>query len=223
MKDKRAFARAVLERLKASGRIFAWESSESRNRHDLTVAMPDGRIAVIEMKGCLDGNNTTIFERPANAHEFLLWSVCTNPASDPRRNVWSGVHVRLSADIVTRGQRVDGLIVWDWLCGSFARPCPKADGGRWSDTMGLRLPPPCLYLFPDTLPHPRHNTRARAQPLRQVSFLAALGDEFGCIEEETFNVSIETRYQERNVERKTVIERAGVVVAESAFTPLQRA
>ena len=38
-----------------------------------------GRVSVVELKGCLDGNNTTIFERPANAQEFIIWSVCTNP------------------------------------------------------------------------------------------------------------------------------------------------
>ncbi|MGH2137807.1 hypothetical protein, partial [Enterococcus faecalis] len=76
---------------------------------DYTVALNSGKTAVIELKGCLDGNNTNIFERPPHANEFIIWSVCTNPGADPRRNAWSGIHTRLSAEIISRQQRVDGL------------------------------------------------------------------------------------------------------------------
>jgi len=44
-----------------------------------------------------------------------------------RVNVGSGVHTRLGAEVISRGQRVDGLIVWDMLCGTAARPCPKLE------------------------------------------------------------------------------------------------
>lgn len=84
MRDKREFVRHVLNHMQDRGLIAEWESSGSENRHDYTVKMPSGRIAVIELKGCLDGNNTNIFERPPHAQEFIIWSVCTNPGADPR-------------------------------------------------------------------------------------------------------------------------------------------
>ena len=113
MGEKREFLRHLLNALEDDGLIKAWRSAGSSNRHDYAVDLPSGRIAVIELKGCLDGNNTTIFERPPHADEFILWSVCTNPGADPRHNLWSGIHTRLSADIIDRHQQVDGLVVWE--------------------------------------------------------------------------------------------------------------
>ena len=111
MGEKRAFVAQVLNFLEDGGFIGDWESAESKNRHDYTIQLNSGKTAAIELKGCLDGNNTNIFERPPHAHEFVLWSVCTNPSADPVRNTWSGVHTRLSAEIISRHQQVDGVIV----------------------------------------------------------------------------------------------------------------
>ena len=110
MREKRDFMMRVLNHMHDGGFIAAWESAGESNRHDYTITLPDGRISVVELKGCLDGNNTTIFERPAHAQEFTLWSVCTNPSSDPRHNVWSGIHTRLSAEIIENEKLVDGLV-----------------------------------------------------------------------------------------------------------------
>src|SRR5260370_24203869 len=114
--------------------ISEWQSAGGVNRHEYTVKMPNGRLSVIELKGCLDGNNTNIFERPAHAQEFIIWSVCTNGAADPRHNVWSGIHTRLSAEIIENGKLLDGLMVWDWLCGTIGRPCPKLLGDERRST-----------------------------------------------------------------------------------------
>ena len=149
--DKYAFIRAILDHLKTHGRIADFHSTGGANRHDFEVTMPNGRIVVIEAKGCLDGNNTNIYTRPQHAQEFIIWSYCQNPGASPRGNVWSGIHVRLSAEIITRqaDALVDGLIVWDALCGTAARPCPKltANATRMTTIAGLQLPPPCIYLF----------------------------------------------------------------------------
>jgi hypothetical protein len=53
---------------------------------------------------------------------------------------------------LSRAQRVDGLIVWDMVCGTIGRPCPKlaADPTRFTTVGPFNLPPPCIYLFPDT-------------------------------------------------------------------------
>jgi len=102
MREKREFVSNVLNHMQDQGFIGDWESAGEANRHDYAVQLNSGRTAIIELKGCLDGNNTNIFERPPHANEFIVWSVCTNTGSDPRHNAWSGIHTRLSAEIISR-------------------------------------------------------------------------------------------------------------------------
>jgi hypothetical protein len=64
MKQKRQFVAQVLDHMQAGGFIREWFSAGESNRHDYSVTLNNGRIAIIELKGCLDGNNTNIFERP---------------------------------------------------------------------------------------------------------------------------------------------------------------
>jgi hypothetical protein len=109
MREKREFLKVLLNHLESHGLVSEWHSAGEKNRHDYTVKLPTGKICVIELKGCLDGNNTNIFTRPSHANEFIVWSVCSNPGADPEHNVWSGIHTRLSAEIIDRTQQVDGL------------------------------------------------------------------------------------------------------------------
>ena len=151
MREKREFVRHVLNYMQDAGVIEDWQSAGEANRHDYSVRLPGGRNSVIELKGCLDGNNTNIFERPPQAHEFIIWSVCTNPGADPRHNAWSGIHTRLGTEIIARQQRVDGIVIWDMVCGTIGRPCPKFDrppAPRTTEVAHYNLPPPCIYLFP---------------------------------------------------------------------------
>jgi len=97
MHEKRDFVARVLNHMQDAGYITEWHSAGSANRHDYSIRFKNGRISVVELKGCMDGNNTNIFERPTHAQEFIIWSVCPSAGSDPRKNVWSGVHTRLSA------------------------------------------------------------------------------------------------------------------------------
>src|ERR1035438_9763243 len=160
MLDKRKFVRSVLEYLRDRAEISSWKSSGSRDRHDFEIQFPDGRTCVIETKGCLDGNNTNIFTRPPNADEFVIWSLCQNPGSDMGHNVWSGIHTRLGPEIISEHKQVDGLIVWDMLCGTDKRTFPKlaARPSRGTElSHGTTVPPPCLYLFPRTIPDYRNN------------------------------------------------------------------
>ena len=60
MDRKREFVQHVLNHLEDGGFIAGWERAKRRARHDYTVRLNSGRIAVIDLKGCLDGNNTTI-------------------------------------------------------------------------------------------------------------------------------------------------------------------
>ncbi|HXY59807.1 MAG TPA: hypothetical protein VEH76_14660 [Methylocystis sp.] len=224
MREKREFVRCILSYMEDRGFVKYFDSSGSQNRYDYTVEMPSGKVSVIELKGGLDGNNTIIFERPAHADELIIWSVSTNPGGDPRHNVWSGIHTRLSAEIIANAKRVDGLIVWDWACGTIGRPCPKLmeNKDRLTTVSHYRLPPPCLYVFPDKIPEARNNPKAVAQSLRSVELLEAFRSCFGGTEAEVSYVDFEVAHLGAETVRKTVVRRDGVVIRSSDNTPIRR-
>jgi hypothetical protein len=213
MFNKRDFVKRVLDYMQDQGYVKDWVSSGSRNRHDYSVTMPDGRMSVIELKGCLDGNNTSIFERPAHAQEFIIWSVCTNSSADPRKNVWSGIHTRLGAEMIENNKQVDGLIVWDWLCGTAARPCPKLTQGkvRLTTVAQHQLTPPCIYLFPKTVPSVRNNPSPEPHKLEEVAFLKALNECFGGHFDEINLVRFLVAHERSDTVRTTSIERRPAV------------
>jgi hypothetical protein len=225
MRDKREFARHVLNYMQDQGFIQDWESAGEANRHDYVARMNTGRVCVIELKGCLDGNNTNIFERPTNAQEFVVWSICTNPGADPRLNAWSGIHTRLSAEIISRQQRVDGLIIWDMVCGTVGRPCPKLGGGteRLTAVAHYMLPPACIYVMPATIASPRNNPKPVAQSLDDVQLLKAFHECFKGRDEEVNYVDFEVEHRGADVVRRTRIRRGGELVRESNLTAIQRA
>ncbi len=224
MKAKRQFVAAILDYMHDKGFIKEWQSAGELNRHDYTITLQDGRVSVVELKGCLDGNNTTIFERPTQANEFIIWSICSNAGADPKHNVWSGIHTRLSPVIIHEGTLVDGLVVWDWLCGGDFRPCPKVIGAdnRRTTIKQYRLPPPCLYLFPPTIPSVRSNPDPEAHTLESVGFLKALHECFGGSDTEVNRVRFHVEYRGKNVVRTTTIERGGTVRHQSKATPIKR-
>jgi len=225
MRDKREFCRHVLNYMQDQGFIQDWDSAGESNRHDYVVRLKTGRVCVIELKGCLDGNNTNIFERPSNAQEFVIWSVCTNPGADPRLNAWSGIHTRLSAEIISRQQQVDGVMIWDMVCGTIGRPCPKLSGApeRATSVAHYMLPPPCIYVLPATIASPRNNPRPVAQSLEDVHLLKAFHDCFRGKADEVNYVDFEVEHQGADTMRKTCIRRGGEVVKESKLTAIQRA
>lgn len=224
MREKREFVQHVLGYMQDSGFIADWNSAGEANRHDYVVYLNSGKKAVIELKGCLDGNNTNIFERPPHAEEFVIWSVCTNTGADPRHNVWSGIHTRLSAEIIFREQRVDGVIAWDMVCGTVGRPCPKVAHANDRKTVvgPFALPPPCVYVMPATIPSPRNNPHPAPQRLEDVQLLKAFHDCFKGRDDEVGFVDFEVRHQGPDTERKTRVVRAGVVQRESDMTPIRR-
>jgi hypothetical protein len=224
MREKREFVSHVLNYMQDVGYISDWESAGENNRHDYSVSLKSGKVAVIELKGCLDGNNTNIFERPPHANEFVLWSVCTNPGADPGHNVWSGIHTRLSAEIISRSQRVDGLIVWDMVCGTIGRPCPKVTPNeeRMNEVGPYRLPPPCIYLFPATIPAPRNNPNPRAQALDSVEILSAFSACFGGRADEVNSVDFDVRNRGVDMLRTTTVSRSGSVIQQSGATAIRR-
>ena len=224
MREKRDFVTRVLNHMQVSGFISKWKSAGESNRHDYVVLLNSGRTAVIELKGCLDGNNTNIFERPPHAHEFIIWSVCTNPGADPRHNAWSGIHTRLSAEIIFREQRIDGVVIWDMVCGTVGRPCPKTanDEKRKTVVGSYTLSPPCIYVLPATIPSPRNNPHPQPQTLNDVELLRAFHDCFHGVEEEVNCVSFEVSYQGSSMVRTTCVRRNDKVQRKSDTTPIQR-
>ena len=224
MREKREFVSNVLNHMQDQGFIAEWESAGEANRHDYAVQLNSGQTAIIELKGCLDGNNTNIFERPPHANEFIIWSVCTNTGADPRHNAWSGIHTRLSAEIISRDQRVDGIVIWDMVCGTIGRPCPKVanDPTRRTDIGQFSLPPPCLYLLPATIPSPRNNPTPQPQALGDVQIMQAFNDCFGCRPEEINYVNFDVAYRDTDTVRTTRITRDGEVQRESDPTAIRR-
>jgi len=222
---KRAFVEEVLNHLQQTGGIQGWTFTGGGERHDYAVEMPGGRCVVVEAKGCLDGNNTNIYVRPQNADEFIIWSLCQNPGADPAHNAWSGIHTRLGAEVIHRADRVDGLVVWDMLCGTAGRPCPKlrASPDR-ATTLGRRtVPPPCIYLFPRTRPEPRNNPSPAPWRLEDVKFLEALHSAFAGDAADVALVRLLTRRKGASLQRKTTLTRSGETLCESVWTTLRRA
>lgn len=224
MREKREFVQHVLNHMQDQGFIQEWEPAGEANRHDYSVRLNNGRIAIIELKGCLDGNNTTIFERPPHAQEFIIWSVCTNPGADPRHNAWSGIHTRLSAEIISREQRIDGVLIWDMVCGTIDRPCPKIQDSieRFTNVGPFRLPPPCIYVFPATIPSPRNNPHPTAQRLDDVGLLTVFNSCFQGDATEINYVDFMVQYHGSDILRTTRVTRGGVVQQESAPIAIRR-
>lgn len=223
-KPKREFVQHVLNHMMDHGFIKNWESAGDANRYDYIVTMNTGRITAIELKGALDGNNTNIYERPPQAEEFIIWSISTNAGGDPRHNAWSGIHTRLSADIISRKQQIDGVIIWDWVCGTSGRPCPKLskDEERKTEAGPFVLPPPCIYVLPATVPSPRNNPHPVAQRIDDVQLLKAFNECFLGRDEDINYVDIEVSNKGTEIVRKTRIVRNGETQQESKATPIRR-
>jgi hypothetical protein len=224
MSEKRDFAKLILNELQDLKLIRDWQSAGGSNRFDYSVTMASGKVAVIELKGCLDGNNTNIFERPPHAQEFIIWSVCQNAAADPKKNAWSGIHTRLSAEIIDKKKQVDGLVIWDMVCGTIGRPCPKlvANTSNVTTVGPHKLPPPCIYVFPATIASPRNNPIAVPQALPSVEFLAALNTGFKGAAIDCFGVRFEARNLGNSLQRQTIIMKDDVAVRTSKWTTIKR-
>lgn len=224
MRPKREFVQHVLNHMEDAGQIEGWDLSEAAERSDYWVRLPQGRNAVIALTGGMDGNNVTLFERPVTSDEFVIWSMMTNAAGDPRRNAWSGIHTRLSAEMIARDQQVDGVIVWDMVCGTVGRPCPKivAEAApRLTDVGPFRVPPPCIYMFPAIVPGGAV-TKAVAQPMGNVTLLQAFHNCFQGRDDEINYVDFEIEVRGTETCRKTKVTRAGLVQMESDMTPIRR-
>ncbi|MEH3036161.1 MAG: hypothetical protein PGN23_06675 [Sphingomonas adhaesiva] len=188
--------------------------------------MATGAAAAVAVKGCLDGNNTNVFQRPAGVDEFIIWSICTSPGADPRLNAWSGIHTRLSAEIILRQQQVDAVVIWDWRCGTLGRPCPKLarrqeEGVRLTEVGPWRLTPPCIYLMPSAVPSEKEPAPV-PRSLHEVPLISALHQSFRGQHDELNEVRVLWSRLGNEPARRTVIERGGKIVHASESTVLRR-
>jgi hypothetical protein len=126
--------------------------------------------------------------------------------------------------MIAETQQVDGLVVWDWLCGTPARPCPKLDrkAGRLTTVGQFQLTPPCIYLFPRTIPSVRNNPNPEPHKLDDVAFLKALNECFGGYFDEINRVRLLVTHKGAETVRTTSIERNGIVQQSSRPTPIRR-
>lgn len=222
MRGKREFAQHALNHMEDGGFIAGWDLTDDANRNDYLVRLNSGRTAIIDLKGCLDGNNTNIFERPTSADEFVIWSICSNPGADPRRNAWSGIHSRLSTEMISRNQRVDGVVVWDMVCGTIGRPCPKlVEANRTTDLGPFRTPPACIYLLPAAIPS-LATPHVVAQGLADVELLAAFHACFQGRDEEVHQVDFSVAQNGTELMRQTTVRRAGAIQQTSEMTAIRR-
>jgi hypothetical protein len=182
--DKRNFLETTLTYGVEQGVFTGWEFVGTENRQDYRVDLPDHTAVSIEAKGCPDGNNITIWDRPGWAQEFIVWSMCPESlAHQPGEGVWSGIATRLIPKLTAEKAVVDALIFWDARCGSALRRCPKAFGvdglrSRATSIPGQDgrdwVPPPCIYLFPVAPPVVRNNPNPRTHTLETCKFADAL-------------------------------------------------
>ncbi|TVR10696.1 MAG: hypothetical protein EA385_03140 [Salinarimonadaceae bacterium] len=224
MREKRDFMNRVLNFMQDQKFIKDWHSSGNSNRHDYEIEFSSGKNCIIELKGCLDGNNITIFERPPHANEFIIWSICTNPASDPRLGAWSGIHTRLSAEIISRNQCVDAVVIWDMMCGTLGRPCPKIERDRRPLTVigQFQLPPPCIFLLPGTIPSPRNNPHPKAHNSDDLSFVSALKQCFSLEDNDFKFVDFEVKYEDSDILRRTTIHSKTGIERQSDWSAIKR-
>lgn len=217
-KAKQQFIKAVLDHMAASNVVDEWEFVGSGSRQDYRVKLTGGFQVGIEAKGCGDGNNLTIWDRPSWAQEFVIWSLCPDSLQyHPGHGVWSALSTRLAPKMIHEKKHVDAFIYYDGRCGSEFRPCPKAFGvhgirARATDIPGQSsavepgsgfgldwLPPPSIYLLPQTLPEAPRNSAPQPHTPRTCRFAAAMLSAFNVPEPqmpeyvETVHITVEMR------------------------------
>ena len=215
MKAKREFIATIMNDLVQKQYVKEWKSTGSTDRFDYTATLGDETFIAFEAKGCLDGNNTNIFSRNPKVAEFYVWSLCQNPGADPRKNVRSGIHTRLGPETIVTKTVVDGLIVWDQVCGTVARPCPKQGSASLQTVGHYKLTAPCLYAFPATFADPVSNPLPEMRDVQDLKFLKVLSLAYGESGSGSHSVAFEARPKQgtSSTERRTILRVLGEVGA----------
>jgi hypothetical protein len=212
--------RFIAEVLKFGATRKAWKSWApvgTAGRNDFRVELNDGTLISIEAKGCPDGNNTNIWDRPGWADEFFVWCQCPESLRHhPGTGAWAGIANRLLPKVAAERTVVDGFIFWDGRCGSKLRPCPKGygvDGLRSAATdipgqSGREdwVPPPCIFMMPKSPPHVSNNRVPAVHNIASLKFAAALLDVFNVPASEQPEYVHDAKIAARNVPRGTEVQ-----------------
>ena len=94
--------------------------------------------------------------------------------------------------------------------------------GRLTTVGQFQLTPPCIYLFPRTVPSVRNNPNAEPHKLDDVAFLKALNECFGGYLDEIKRVRFLVTHKGSDTVRTTLIERGGVTQHASRPTAIRR-
>lgn len=216
-KNKSQFTIAILDHCLERGLITSWEVTGSSRRDDYRVVLDDGTRVAIEAKGCPDGNNTTIWDRPSWADEFIVWSQCPDSlVNHPGQGVWSGLATRLLPKVAAEKEVVDAFVFWDARCGSEERICPKNFG-----QYGIRaaatdianqpgktdwIPPPCIYLMPRSAPTLLGNPEPVLHTLSTNRFATMLLKAFNVPREQMFGYVHDASVQMRGGPKGTQLK-----------------
>lgn len=146
-RKRRDFVEEVVHLLIDSGVVLRYQRPKYGADTVYRLFMKGGMQVGLIQKGCPDGKHSSVaWSRPEWANELYLWWVCDSKNAEPGEHVWKGVN-RVRGKVSTPGEdQLDGLIFYNQLCGTPDRPCPKLE--QAIERNGLKLPPPCIYVFP---------------------------------------------------------------------------
>ena len=139
----------TLSRVESKGAIEGFEPMGAKARYDFVVYFSKSPkvCAALEVKGG-EGNSVNISDRPPWAEEFVVWCHLDGAiVNQPEHGAGQIIFNRITNELVTRGKRVDAVMVKDAICGTSLRPCPK-----YSGSMNPRSIAPDVFLFPQSQP-----------------------------------------------------------------------
>ncbi|MFI7210939.1 hypothetical protein ACIBP4_04570 [Micromonospora maritima] len=146
---RRQFLLDILEALLEAGLVDSVTKPQYGDDTIYRLAVPGfGDVAIIQ-KGCPDGAHSSIrWSVPDWARETYLWWLCDSMKAEPGEHIAKGIQRMRSRVLDPADRTVDGVIFHNHLCGTPKRRCPKQD--RAVRIGGLLVPPPCIYILPDS-------------------------------------------------------------------------
>jgi hypothetical protein len=220
MKKKKAFLGKIFRKLKAEGHIHEWTWVGGKGRHDYDLHLPDGRIVGIEAKGCLDGNSSTIFDRPSYVDEFYVISMAGGTASNTLKNLRSGLN-RITVELISRRKKLDGVLLWDEH-GSAGRAISGITDLPSTDIDGEAFLPPAVFAFPRVMPHPDSVRSSVGQDGQGLTLVEMICKCFALPNDLVRQVDVDLRGELGSLSRKIRVRNGLETEWESRWTPIRR-
>lgn len=145
--ERRDFVAEVVKHLVDARVVLRYQKPRYGADTVYRLFLADGSQVGLIQKGCPDGRHSSVaWSRPEWANELYLWWVCSSKNLEPGEHVWKGVSRVRGKVSSPDSDQLDGLIFYNQLCGTPDRPCPKLEHAI--ERNGIKLPPPCIYVFP---------------------------------------------------------------------------